>query len=116
MNFKLYQEKVLGFMNPRVLESKEEMLINGVLGLGGESGECLDLIKKWAFHDRDLEVDKLKKELGDVLFYVSLTASAVDLTLEEIAQTNVDKLSLRYPDGEWTAEASAAKRDEHVVG
>ena len=42
-------------------------VLNGCLGLAGESGEVLDMVKKWVFHDKDLDKDHLKKELGDVM-------------------------------------------------
>lgn len=108
-----YQEKILTFMNPKTMETKSDVLLNGVFGLGGESGETLDLIKKWMYHGHELDKDKLRKELGDILFYVALTAYALDTPLQEIAVGNVNKLTARYPHG-FTVEDSKAKRDENV--
>ncbi len=68
----------------------------GALGLGGESGEVIDLIKKHLFHDAPLDTEELKKELGDVLWYLSAIATGVGLTLEEVAEANVAKLLARY--------------------
>lgn len=110
--FDEYQEKILTFMNPRVLKSQEETLLNGMMGLNGEAGEGLDILKKHMFHDQPLAEDKLDKEIGDALFYVALAATGRGKKLSEIAQMNVDKLTARYEGKPWTAEASKAKRDE----
>lgn len=69
------------------------------LGLGGEAGEVLEKIKK-LHRDRGgvVEVDfqeSLEKELGDVLWYVAALADAFDLSLDDIARKNLEKLALR---------------------
>jgi len=74
-------------------------LFNGVLGLAGEAGECADLVKKHCFQDARPIHDALIDELGDVMWYVAETAAALGVTLEEVAQHNVDKLRKRYPEG-----------------
>lgn len=76
-----------------------EHLMNGMLGLAGEAGECCDLVKKNRFQDGRTIKDALKDELGDVMWYVCEAASALGLPLEEIAQHNIEKLKRRYPDG-----------------
>lgn len=82
----------------RALDVKGHLL-NGVLGLAGEAGECADLVKKHYFQDRRPIVHLLEDELGDVLWYVAETAAALNVSLEEVAQHNVDKLRKRYPEG-----------------
>lgn len=79
--------------------SPDDHLLNGILGLAGETGECADLVKKCFFQDgRDIRED-LKDELGDVLWYVVEAVTAMGWTLEEVAKHNVDKLRRRYPEG-----------------
>ena len=68
------------------------------LGLGGESGEVLELFKKHIGHGHELNLTKLEKELGDVLWYISAIATGLDLSLEDIAIANIAKLEARYPD------------------
>lgn len=89
-----------------------EHLINGALGLAGESGEVADLVKK-AYMQGHKEIDRsmIVKELGDVLWYIAETAAAIGCDLESIAQRNIDKLRNRYPDG-FDAERSM-KRPEY---
>lgn len=80
--------------------SKEyPLILNGVLGLGGESGECLDIVKKCLFQGHGLDKEHLAEELGDVAWYLAVSAHAIGLDLESILQGNVDKLRKRYPDG-----------------
>lgn len=74
-------------------------IINGCIGLGGEAGECLDIVKKWLFQGHDLSRSKLIDELGDVLWYIAEVAAGLGTNLEEIAEHNVEKLRRRYPDG-----------------
>lgn len=112
MQFNEYQDKVEGFMNPSTLETFEGRLLNATLGLAGETGEVCDSIKKWAFHGHELDMDALKKEVGDILFYVAETASAIGITLEDAAIMNVEKLTKRYPNG-FNVEDSKAKKDEY---
>ena len=75
----------------------EERLLNAALGLGGESGEFIDHIKKCNFQGHELDEDYLIKELGDILWYVALAADALDVPLEYIMQVNINKLLDRYP-------------------
>ena len=74
-------------------------VLNGCLGLAGEAGETLDMVKKWLFHEKDLDLEHLKKELGDVMWYVAMLCDSFGFNLDEILQMNVDKLIARYPDG-----------------
>ena len=77
----------------------EPSLCNGALGLCGEAGEVADMVKKHLFQGHALDVDHVAKELGDVAWYVAVSAAAIGYDLETILQMNVDKLRMRYPDG-----------------
>ncbi len=77
----------------------DERKLNAALGLAGEAGEVAELIKKARFHGVPYRTDTLRKELGDVLWYLTEMASAHGLTLAEVAQANADKLRARYPNG-----------------
>lgn len=80
-------------------QDNEERKLNAALGLAGEAGEVVELIKKARFHGVPYDTDQVKKELGDILWYVNQMAYAHGLTLAEVAQANADKLRARYPNG-----------------
>ena len=78
----------------------ENLLLQGVMGMSGESGEALDIVKKIMFQGHELNEatkEHLIRELGDVLWYVATTAEALDTDLETVMQVNIDKLRARYP-------------------
>ena len=78
----------------------ENLLLQGVMGMSGESGEALDIVKKVMFQGHELNEatkEHLIRELGDVLWYVATTAEALNVPLETVMQTNIDKLRARYP-------------------
>jgi len=75
------------------------MLLNGALGLGGESGEVEDIVKKSIFQGHSLDKAHIAKELGDIAWYLAVAAHGIGYDLDTIFQMNVDKLTARYPDG-----------------
>ena len=87
-------------------------LINGAMGLCGESGEVIDHVKKHFSQGHKLDVDKIIDELGDVLWYIAETASACGATMEEIARLNIGKLKKRYPAG-FEADKSINREGKH---
>ena len=97
MNINEYQELAMTTLNPEL--SKKDVLINSVMGLCGESGESIDIVKKWLAHGHELDKDHLIRELGDIAWYLAEAATALDISLEQILQTNIDKLKKRYPEG-----------------
>ena len=92
-----YQKKAMTTLNPAL--SKQDVLLNGVMGLCGEAGECIDLVKKHLHQGHPLDSEKLAKELGDVAWYLAETAWALDIPLESILRGNLEKLKKRYPRG-----------------
>lgn len=74
-------------------------LLNGALGLAGESGEIADLVKKNWMQGHVLDIEHIAKELGDVCWYIAETATAIGCDLETIMKMNIEKLKKRYPDG-----------------
>ena len=92
-----YQKKAMRTRNPKL--SEKELLINSVMGLCGESGEVIDLVKKHIFHGHELDRENLIKELGDVLWYCAEVSEALGTTLDEVMVKNIEKLKKRYPEG-----------------
>ena len=103
MNANDYQKLALRTLNPDL--TQRDMLINSVMGLCGESGEAVDLVKKHLFHGHALDKEKLIKELGDIAWYLAEAAAAVGVSLDDVLEMNIAKLKARYPDG-FAAEKS----------
>lgn len=97
MNVNEYQTLAMTTLNPEL--DKREVLINSVMGLCGEAGEAIDIVKKWMAQGHELDKEHLKSELGDIAWYLAEAATALDISLEEVFQANIDKLKKRYPDG-----------------
>lgn len=100
-----YQQKAA-----RTLLESADVVWN-VLGLVGEAGEVAEYLKKTLYHQHPEDREKLKKELGDVLWYVAAIATKLGLSLGDIALANLAKLEKRYPDG-YSHEASLARVDD----
>ncbi|MBE5804964.1 MAG: nucleotide pyrophosphohydrolase [Clostridiales bacterium] len=97
MTLNEYQQLALTTLNPAL--DKKDVLINGVMGLCGEAGEAIDVVKKHLAQGHELDREELIKELGDVAWYLAETAFALDVPLEEVCRRNIDKLKARYPEG-----------------
>ncbi len=98
MDCREYQESVWGSYGGREMSLKE-ITINNVLGLVGESGEVADLAKKEFYLGRDIQRADYVEELGDVLWHLTCLGMAHSISLEEIMESNLEKLKVRYPNG-----------------
>lgn len=103
MTINEYQQLAMRTLNPEL--NKKDVLINGVMGLCGESGEAIDIVKKWLAQGHELDKEHLAKELGDIAWYLAETAYALGISLESILQGNIDKLRKRFPEGFDTARS-----------
>ncbi|MBQ7374778.1 MAG: nucleoside triphosphate pyrophosphohydrolase family protein [Clostridia bacterium] len=97
MNVNEYQKLAMVTKNPDLKD--RDLLINSVMGLCGESGEVIDLVKKHVSHGHPLNREKLIDELGDVAWYLAECAEAIGVTLEDVLTHNIEKLKKRYPEG-----------------
>lgn len=97
MTINEYQKLAMTTLNKDL--SKKDILINGVMGLCGESGEAIDIVKKHLAQGHELDREHLIKEMGDVAWYLAELATVLDISLEEVLQRNIDKLKKRYPEG-----------------
>ena len=91
-----YQKLTMKFASPVSTATKDNLLLQGVMGLNGEAGEVIDIVKKYLFHGHDLDTEHLAKELGDVMWYIATAAEAIGYDLDDIMQMNIDKLTARY--------------------
>lgn len=89
-------------------------LAEAALGMATEASEAADVIKKHLFQGHPLDVEKLKKEMGDALWYMAYVCHITDgLDLEGIMEDNIKKLEVRFPNG-FTPEASITRADEKI--
>jgi NTP pyrophosphatase (non-canonical NTP hydrolase) len=96
MDFNEYQSLALRTSSS---SADDRLLLNGVMGLCGEAGECIDIVKKHLFQGHALDKEKVIDEAGDCLWYLAALASGLGVSLGEIAEGNIRKLAKRYPEG-----------------
>ena len=109
MEINQYQKAALRTANS--LNSKD-LMVNGILGLCGETGEVSDVIKKHLFQGHELDVDKIVDELGDVCWYIAILSKSLNVDLETVMKKNIEKLMKRYPDG-FSSKNSIYRKDDN---
>ena len=90
-----------------------EQIQNAVMGMAGEAGEAVDIVKKWLFQGHKLDLEHLWKEAGDVLWYIALLCTVTGMDMEEIMEENIDKLRGRYPE-KFDTKLSQHRRDGDI--
>ena len=86
-----------------------ERLLTAAVGMSAEAGEFTEIIKKIVFQGKPVNEENLfhlKRELGDIMWYVSQACIGLDISIEEVIQMNFEKLSARYPEGAFSIERS----------
>ena len=89
-------------------------LLTAGLGLTAESGEFTEVVKKILLQGKPYNEDNvfhMKRELGDICWYLAQACMALDTTFDEIIEMNVDKLKARYPGGEFNVHKSENRRE-----
>jgi NTP pyrophosphatase (non-canonical NTP hydrolase) len=97
-----YQESSARTLIPEpdhAISGHDMMLVWCATGLIGEAGEVADYIKKGVFHQHDISPEKLKDELGDVMWYIASLCTLAGIDLGDVMEENVKKLEARYPNG-----------------
>lgn len=95
--FDTYQQAALRTRNPALDDAGR--LLDPACGLAEEAGEVLALVRKHVLVGKALDRDRLRDELGDVLWCLAATADAAGLSLADVAAANLAKLSARHPQG-----------------
>ena len=94
-----------------------ERLLTGAVGINAEGGEVMEIVKKLIFQGKpwdDQNIYHLKRELGDVMWYVMQCLIALDSSMDEIVGMNVEKLKARYPGGEFDPFYSENRQEGDV--
>ena len=92
-------------------------LLTAALGLAAESGEFTEVVKKILLQGKpynEENVFHMKRELGDICWYIAQACMALDTTFDEVIEMNVDKLKARYPGGEFDVHKSENRKDGDV--
>ena len=88
------------------------LMLEASLGLSGEVGELNDMIKKWIFHEKEMDWEHFEKEIGDICWYIAAMCKSVNIDLEKVMQMNIDKLIARYPDGFDVSRANNRSKED----
>ena len=104
-----YQRAAARTANPAL--TPDDRLLDAAAGLAEEAGEILARVRKHRFQQRALDRDALVTELGDALWCLSMVATSLDVTLDEVADRNIAKLRTRYPEG-FSPAAARDRADE----
>lgn len=113
MTMNEYQIEAMRTASGVTAASDENLMLNGAMGLNGEAGEVIDILKKYMFQGHSLDSEHLAKELSDCLWYIAVCAKGAGYTLDEIAEMNVAKLRKRYPNG-FEAEKSLHRAEGDI--
>ena len=98
MTINEYQQEALR-TEPKDRMTKTDRMLNGLMGLNCEAGEAIDILKKHLLQGHELNKQHLAKELGDIAWYLAVSADAIGYSLEDIFRMNVEKLRARYSEG-----------------
>lgn len=104
-----YQQLAQRTSNTHLSSSKIE---NGLFGLAGEVGELCDHYKKYLFQGHSFDRAHMIREAGDVAWYLAELAAGLGCTLDEIFQTNIDKLEKRYPGAVFAPDKSLHRAED----
>ncbi len=108
MNINDYQRKAMRTANYALTDNSQ--ITNAAMGLCGEAGELANEVKKFLFQNHDFNKATIIEELGDCLWYIALGCESIGISMEDIAQSNIDKLFIRYPE-KFTTEHSVSRVD-----
>lgn len=112
MKLNKYQESA---MRTAVDKSAIDDLRHAAMGLVTEVGEFMDCLKKHDFYGTELDFPNLYEELGDILWYVALAARGLNIDLNNVAKTNIEKLRKRYPE-KFTEQDAVERKDKQDDG
>lgn len=94
-----------------------ERLLTASVGMCAEAGEFTEVVKKIIFQGKPVNEDNLfhlKRELGDIMWYVAQACMGLGVTFDEILEMNVEKLASRYPDGAFDVHYSENRKEGDV--
>jgi NTP pyrophosphatase (non-canonical NTP hydrolase) len=106
--FSIYQEEVK--RTKKNHESIRDELCDYSMGVSGEAGEVLDLIKKVCWQGKPMNIEKVIEEMGDVLWYLAALSDTIGVSLDTVVEYNIIKLRERYQTG-YSHEESEGRKE-----
>lgn len=100
----------------RMIAGKIPDLLHASEGITTESGEFTDVLKKHIFYGKPLDVENMREEIGDLLWYIAIAAEALETSLSQLMTDNIRKLAKRYPGQFFSASAAIQRADKHDGG
>lgn len=118
MNSNEYGDMVLALMKPGVniiqeLNPQKATVLHMAIGISGEAGELLDAVKKYTIYNKDIDMDNVIEELGDLEFYMEGIRQALNISREDTLEKNIKKLSTRYRGLKYSNEAAINRADKN---
>lgn len=104
-----YAEFVARLFKP--MKSDAEYMMHAAIGISGEGGEILDTCKKTWIYNKPLDLENVKEELGDILFYMQAACNFLGISIQDLMISNMEKLNKRYPKG-YTDQAAQERADK----
>ena len=95
------------------LDEEKIDVLHAAVGVSGEAGELLDGVKKWVVYNKELDRQNIVEELGDLTFYMQALMNRLEITREEILESNVGKLLVRYEGLKYSDEAAQGRADKN---
>lgn len=107
----VFQEEALRCMRSDL--PYEAICSNMCMGLAGETGETVDIFKKHIYQGKDLDINDVIEEIGDILWYIANLCNVNKITMKECMESNVEKLRKRYPNG-FSIKDALERADKNV--
>ena len=107
----VFQEEALRSMRNDL--PYEAICSNMCMGLAGETGETVDIFKKHIYQGKDLDINDVIEEIGDILWYIANLCNVNKITMKECMESNVEKLRKRYPNG-FSIKDALERADKNV--
>lgn len=107
----IYEYETKAMRTAKDMGSTKMNLIHAALGVASDGGELVDAIKKHTVYGKLLDYDNVIEEMGDILWFLALTAKSIGTTLEVVMEANIEKLAKRYPE-KYSDEAAIAREDK----
>jgi len=112
MHIKEFEKESARTMAPTIYpEAFNVETLHGIIGISAEAGELLDTVKKAYFYGHEPDLNNIREELGDIMWYIMAVARGLNFDMEDIMNENIEKLRKRYPE-QFTKDHSKWRLDK----